>query len=416
MKVYKLAFTLLSFSVLFLMGISRAFASQKSDIVLIPTSEIPSAPPPASQQSAVMDESPASLGPLSSFQDVFERIYAAVNPSVVNIQVTQNQSIASSIVPGVPFGYGLPSLQPQQIVLGSGFVWNAKGDIVTNYHVISQAAKITVTFSDGNTAIAQVIGTDLNSDLAVIKVNVSPDKLRPVQLVDTKSIKIGQAAIAIGNPFGLQGTMTEGIISGLGRSLPIGQGNALGATYTIPDIIQTDAPINPGNSGGVLVDDHGRLIGVTSAIESPVQANSGVSFVIPAEIIQIVVPALIQTGHYEHPWLGITGAELNPEINKAMNLPPYQQGILIIGVTPNGPASIAGLLGSDRQASVNGEQLQVGGDVITAIDGHTLKAFGDLASYLALNTQVGQTVTLTILRHGEKEAVRLSLSAQPSNP
>ena len=300
--------------------------------------------------------------------------------------------------------------------LGSGFVWNAKGDIVTNYHVISQAAKITVTFSDGNTAIAQVIGTDLNSDLAVIKVNVSPDKLRPVQLVDTKSIKIGQAAIAIGNPFGLQGTMTEGIISGLGRSLPIGQGNALGATYTIPDIIQTDAPINPGNSGGVLVDDHGRLIGVTSAIESPVQANSGVSFVIPAEIIQIVVPALIQTGHYEHPWLGITGAELNPEINKAMNLPPYQQGILIIGVTPNGPASIAGLLGSDRQASVNGEQLQVGGDVITAIDGHTLKAFGDLASYLALNTQVGQTVTLTILRHGEKEAVRLSLSAQPSNP
>jgi serine protease Do len=415
MKVYKLVFSLLSFSALLLVGKSELFISQGSDIVSIPTYQSPPAPTPSVQQSAVVAESPSSLGPLSSFQAVFEQIYALVDPSVVNIRVTQNQSITSSIVPGMPFGYGLPSLQPQQIILGSGFVWNTKGDIVTNNHVISQAAKITVTFSDGSTAKAQLIGADPSSDLAVIKVNVPLDELHPVQLADSSSIKIGQAAIAIGNPFGLQGTMTEGIISGLGRSLPIGQGNALGATYTIPDIIQTDAPINPGNSGGVLVDDHGRLIGVTSAIESPVQANSGVGFVIPTEIVQIVVPSLIRIGYYEHPWLGITGTELNTDINNAMNLPPNQQGILIIAVAPNGPAGKAGLLGSDRQASVNGEQLPVGGDVITAIDGHPVKAFGDLASYLALNTKVDQTVTLNILRHGKKQAVRLTLSAQPSN-
>ncbi|MGB9898655.1 PDZ domain-containing protein, partial [Thermanaerothrix sp.] len=285
--------------------------------------------------------------------------------------------------------------------------------IVTNNHVIDGADRITVTFSDGSTVEAQVVGADSDADLAVLKVDVTPEKLVPVRLADSKQVKVGQLAIAIGNPYGLEGTMTVGFISALGRSLPVQSTANDGATYTIPDVIQTDAPINPGNSGGVLVNIRGEVIGVTAAIESPVRANAGIGFVIPSNIVRRVVPALIATGRYDHPYLGISGTTLTSDLAKAMGLSPDQRGALVIDVTPNSPADKAGLRGSDRQITLDGNPVRVGGDVITAIDGNPVQKFEDLASYLATSTSVGQKVTLTILRNGREQTIEVILGARP---
>jgi len=210
--------------------------------------------------------------------------------------------------------------------------------------------------------------------------------------------------------------MTVGIVSALGRSLPTSrpaeQGLMPGPTYTIPEIIQTDAPINPGNSGGVLVNDQGQVIGVTAAIESPVRASAGIGFVIPSAIVDKVVPALITEGHYEHPWLGVSGTTLNPELAKAMDLNPDQRGALVIDVAPDGPADQAGLHGSDRQVQIDDQEVRVGGDVITAIDGQPVTDFEDVAAYLVESTTVDQEVTLTVLRHGQEEQIKVTLGAR----
>jgi 2-alkenal reductase len=226
---------------------------------------------------------------------------------------------------------------------------------------------------------------------------------------------VGQLAIAIGDPFGLEGTMTMGIISALGRSLPVASSEVGQAQYTIPDIIQTDAPINPGNSGGVLVDDQGHVIGVTAAIESPVRANAGIGFAIPSAIVERVVPSLVQDGTYVHPWLGISGGTLTTEIASAMSLDPEQRGVLIARVTPGGPADVAGLRGSDRQVQIEGQNVDVGGDVIVSVDGQTLSRFEDLVTYLVRNTDVGQTLDLQVLRDGQTRHVKLTLAARPGN-
>jgi serine protease Do len=360
-------------------------------------------------------QAPASADAVAALEGVLEQIYTQVNPSVVNIQVSQTVETAIPAFPEIP---GFPqSPVPQgpqtQQALGSGFVWDKEGHIVTNNHVVDGADKITVTFYDGTTVPAEVTGTDPDSDLAVIKVDVPTNQLRPVQMADSTQVKVGELAIAIGNPFGLEGTMTVGIVSALGRSLPVQSDAIQGPTYTIPDIIQTDAPINPGNSGGVLVDDTGRVIGVTAAIESAVQSNAGIGFVIPSQIVQKVVPALIETGHYEHPWLGISGTTLSPELAQAMGLDPDQRGVLAIDVTANSPADKAGLHGSDRQVEIEGLQGRVGGDVIVAVDGNPVRGFDDLITYLTRNTEVGQTITLTVLRGGKEETVSLTLEARP---
>jgi S1-C subfamily serine protease len=233
-----------------------------------------------------------------------------------------------------------------------------------------------------------------------------------VQLGDSKQLKVGQLAIAIGNPFGLEGTMTVGIISALGRTMPADMGVS-GRSFSIPDVIQTDAPINPGNSGGVLIDDQGQVIGVTFAIESTAGSNAGIGFVIPSAIVERVVPQLIQDGSYAHPYLGISGAELRPAVAEAMGLDAAQRGVLIGEVTANGPADKAGLRGSDRAAQLEGREIQVGGDVITAIEGETIQGMDDLISYLGSSTQVGQEVTLTILRDGDTMEVQVTLEARP---
>jgi serine protease Do len=354
---------------------------------------------------------------LAALEGTLEQIYAQVNPSVVNIRVVQQVEASALALPQIP-GFEFPFQQPApqepqyQQVRGSGFVWDKEGHIVTNNHVVEGANKIEVTFYDGSIVPAELVGADPDSDLAVIKVDVPASQLQPVQVTDSTQVKVGQLAVAIGNPFALEGTMTLGIISAVGRSLPAGEGDIQGLRYTIPDVIQTDAPINPGNSGGVLVDDQGQLIGVTAAIESPVQANAGIGFAIPATIVQKVVPALIETGHYDHPRLGLSGTDLRPELATAMGLDASQRGALVVDVTPGSPADAAGLRGSDRQVEIEGQQVRVGGDVIVAIDNQPVQELDDVVVYLARNTKVGQTVTLTVLRNGEQEKVQVTLDAR----
>jgi serine protease Do len=236
-----------------------------------------------------------------------------------------------------------------------------------------------------------------------------------VQVGDSTLIKVGQFAVAIGNPYGEQNTMTTGIISALGRSLPVDNGAAQGPSYTIPDVIQTDAPINPGNSGGVLLNAAGQVVGVTSAIESPAGTSAGIGFAIPSAIVQKVVPALIKTGRYDHSYIGISGTTLTPSLAQAMGLKADQRGALVSGVTAGSPAAKAGLRGSTQQATVDGLSALVGGDVITAINGQPVKNFDDLVSYLARSTEVNQTVTLTILRGGTETTVQVTLSARPAS-
>jgi serine protease Do len=393
-------------------------ASQSTTTPAMPTDTSPPmvTDAPATAVTATQAD-PSTADLLSAFEGTMENIYTEVNPSVVSIRVVVPVDTSTSSFPGIPgFAFPTPGAQTPQYQqgAGSGFVWDKLGHIVTNNHVVNGADKIEVTFYDGVTTEAQVVGTDPDSDLAVIQVDVAADRLHPVTVADSSSIKVGQLALAIGNPFALENTMTVGIVSALGRSIPVSENATQGGSYTIPDIIQTDAPINPGNSGGVLVDDQGQLIGVTAAIESPVQANAGIGFAIPSAIVEKVVPALIDTGHYQHPRLGLTGTDLTLDVAKAMNLSPDQRGALIINVTPGGPADKAGLQGSDSTTTIDGQDVPIGGDVIVAVDGQPITSFNDVVAYLARNTEVGQTVTLTVLRQGKEQKIPVVLEARTS--
>jgi serine protease Do len=374
--------------------------------------------PSVSQASSQETTSQAAQAPdasqvLDVLQNRLSQIYDQVNPSVVNIQMTLSSSGQSFDVPSIPGMPSLPNQTPRQHGLASGFVWDTNGYIVTNNHVVDGASEVTVTFYDGTTVSAKVVGTDPNSDLAVIKVDLPADQLHPIQVADSAGLKVGQLAVAIGNPFGLEGTMTVGFVSALNRSLPVDSTSLIGS-YTIPDIIQTDAPINPGNSGGVLVNDKGQLIGVPTAIESSSGSNSGIGFAVPSAIVQKVVPALIDKGAVEYSWLGITGLTLTSDLAEAMSLGRDQRGVLVIQVTADSPAEKAGLQGSAKQVDLNGEQAQVGGDVITAIGGQPVKQFEDLATYLVGSTSVGDKVALTILRDGKEQTVEATLAARPA--
>jgi serine protease Do len=371
--------------------------------------------PPAPTPTAAASTSPTTnvLGPLEA---TIEHIYTQVNPAVVNIRVVQRQEVRFPVLPEILF-FGSPLPRgPQEFIrrgLGSGFVWDHDGHIVTNNHLVDGADRITVTFHHGTTVLAKVVGTDPESDLAVMKVDLPAERLEPARMADSTQVKVGQLALAFGNPFGLQSTMTAGFVSALGRILPVDSGDGDGLSYTIPDIIQTDAPINPGNSGGVLVDDAGRVIGVTSAIISPMGASVGIGFAIPAAIVQKVVPVLIETGHYNHPWLGVSGISLTPDVAKAMGLKSEQRGGLVVEVIPDSPADKAGLHGSDRQVTIEGEQVRVGGDVIIAMDKQPVTGFDGLVTALSRSTEVDQTIALTVLRHGKEAEVQVTLAARP---
>ena len=393
---------------------------------LTPNSAAAAAKPQQSSPTSVPMALPANIpqnGVIAAYEGTLEEIYQRVNPSVVNIRVVQKNTSTDTSggnLPQLPF-FNFPN-QPQQPNtpqysegLGSGFVWDTEGHIVTNNHVVDGADKIQVTFSDGTVLPAKLVGADSYSDLAVIQVDPKSVQLQPIEAVDSNSVKVGQLAIAIGNPFGLSGTMTVGVVSALGRTIPAGDvSNAQGPVYSIPDIIQTDAPINPGNSGGVLLNDQGQLIGVTAAIESTVGANAGIGFAIPSAIVQRVVPALIKTGSYQHPFLGISGTTLTLDMAKAMNLPENTHGALVVEVIPNGPADKAGVKGSDRQVTIDGQNVRVGGDVIIKIDDTVVHTMDDVIAYLSDHTEVGQTVKLTVLRDGKEKVLNVKLEARPN--
>jgi serine protease Do len=377
--------------------------------ILVPWSSPPATPPRA------------AAGLLEALEETLEHIYTQVNPSVVNVQVEQRQVVRSPVQPenrGFPSRRSPTHQGPQELIrqgVGSGFVWDTTGHIVTNNHMVAGVDRITVTLHDGTTVPAKIVGTDPASDLAVVQVDLPADQLRPVRLADSTQVKVGQLTAAFGNPFGLQSTMTVGFVSALGRALPVEADDEQGRGYTITGILQTDAPLNPGNSGGVLVDDVGRVIGVTSAIISPAGVSAGIGFAIPSAVVQKVVPVLIQTGHYEHPWLGVSGTSLTPELAKAIGLRPEQRGVLVTDVVPGGPADRAGLHGSDRQVTIGGIRAPLGGDVIIALDGQPIQGSDDLITALARRTEVGQSVSLTVLDNGQEHMASVTLAARPTS-
>lgn len=371
-----------------------------------------SSAPIASEPAAAPVTSSAEVAAL---QATLESIYEQVSPSVVSIQVVKDTASTMQGAPdSLPF-FGLPDTPQQRYSRGSGsgFVWDTQGHIVTNNHVVEGASKISVVFSDGTTVAADIVGSDRDSDLAVLHVAASNDLLKPVTVADSTQVKVGQLAVAIGNPFGLQGTMTVGFVSSLGRLLPVDSDEPGAPSYSIPDVIQTDAPINPGNSGGALVDSEGRLIGVTAAIISPVRASASIGFAVPSVIVQKVVPALIADGAYEHPWLGVSGTSLNPDLAQAMNLDAAQRGALIVDVTIGGPADKAGLRGNYKPATINGERVLVGGDIIIAFDNQTVASMEDLLGFVRA-ASAGNTVTLTILRDGRSTDLSVKLGERPA--
>ena len=279
-----------------------------------------------------------------------------------------------------------------------------------------------VTFSDGTQVDAKLVGTDPGTDLAVIQVSgVDSALVKPVTLADSTQLKVGQLVVAIGSPFMLQGTMTTGIISALGRTLLNTNSSssqtisANQAYYSIPDMIQTDAAINHGNSGGPLVDLSGQVVGVNTAIASTSDSNAGIGYAIPSSVINLVVGNLISTGKAEHTYLGINPTEMTPDLATAMNLPANTRGILILAASATGPAGKAGIQGSAKDVTIDGVPTKVGGDIITSIDGNTIKTYNELVSYLLLHTKTGQTVSLGIIRDGKDMKVNVTLETRPTS-
>jgi len=326
---------------------------------------------------------------------VLTSLYERVSPGVVSLLVENGQGGST----------------------GSGFVIDRQGHIVTNYHVVEGATEVEVDFLFGLKVRGKVIGTDLDSDLAVVKVDVPEDVLVPLPLGDSDQLKVGQTVVAIGNPFQLSGTMTLGIISAKGRTLESLRQAESGSFFSAGDIIQTDAAINPGNSGGPLLNLNGEVIGVNRAIRTtgttitgdPV--NSGIGFSISSNIVRRVVPELIASGKYDYPYLGISSrSNLTLRMIEELGL-PRQTGAYITAVTPGSPADRAGLRGGSRPTSFTG--LPAGGDLIVAIDGQPVMTFDDLLSYLIKNKQPGDKVTLTIVRDGQEKEVDLTLGKRP---
>ena len=323
-------------------------------------------------------------------------LYQRVNPAVVYIEVSVEQTDTS-----IP------------LATGSGFVMDTEGHIVTNAHVVEEADAVQVTFSDGSVVAAQMLGRDPYSDLAVVKVNVSPDRLVPLELGDSSALQVGQRAVAIGNPFGLEGTMTVGVISALGRTLPT-QVLEGGGSFSNPEIIQTDAAINPGNSGGPLLDTRGRVIGINTAIRSETGVNSGIGFAVPVNTVKRIVPVLIEEGAYRYPYLGITSDNrfTVAELMDLLEL-PVDYGVLVAEVTPGAAAARAGLRGGDREVEFMGMTVRAGGDIIVKIDEYELRDFDDLIAYLVREVEVDQRVVLTVIRDGEELEIPVTLGERP---
>ncbi|HEX2387722.1 MAG TPA: trypsin-like peptidase domain-containing protein, partial [Solirubrobacterales bacterium] len=292
---------------------------------------------------------------------------------------------------------------------GSGILIDGDGHVLTNAHVVDGSSSVTVKFGDGDPLPAKVLGVDDSTDIAVLSVDAGSVDASPLQLGDSDAVKVGDGAIAIGNPYGLDRTVTSGIISALQRQISAPNG------FTISDVIQTDAAINPGNSGGPLIDANGRVIGVNSQIAtgSGSSGSVGIGFAVPINTAKSVAQQIIDGGSVEHAYLGIEGADLNSDLARVLNL-DVDQGVLVQKVTPDGPAADAGLQAGDATVGIEGAQVKAGGDVITAIDGKTITGMEDLISVVNAK-QPGDTVTLTVLRDGSSHDVTVKLADRPAS-
>ena len=314
---------------------------------------------------------------------------------------------------------------------GSGFIYDNLGHIVTNYHVVADPQKgqetnldgreFHVTFLDGTTQIGRVIGTDPYSELAVIELeNMTGNSLIPLPLGNSSQLRIGQPVVALGNPFGLSGSMTEGIVSGFGRIMPssVPQGDLLlrqqdSPSFLIPTLIQTDAAINPGNSGGPMLNTVGEVIGMNTVVLSNSDVYAGIGSAIPSDIIRKVVPDLISRGTYKHPYIGIAGVDMTPEIAREMDMND-SRGFLVTEVTSGSPAERSGIRGGGALKDVNGRQIELGGDVIVAVDNVTVRKIEDLLSYLQSDRSVGETVILRVIRDGKPQEIGMTVETRPT--
>jgi S1-C subfamily serine protease len=290
--------------------------------------------------------------------------------------------------------------------LGSGFVYDTKGHIITNHHVIQGADTIQVSFLDGNISSASVVGMDIYSDLAVIKVDPEVTTLYPVVLGSSSELAVGLPVAAMGNPFGLSDTLTVGIVSSLERTL------TAAGNYVIIDIIQIDAAVNPGNSGGPLVNIYGQVVGVNTAIESETGTFTGIGFAVPSDTVKREVDDLIATGSYAHPWLGVSALDVNILIADAIGL-EKPQGVLVVDVTEGSPANQVGLRGGDQNVTLDGQLTPIGGDVITGIDGLPMRRMADLVVYMERNTSPGDSVVFEIIRDGQELSLTVTLGERP---
>lgn len=350
-------------------GVSVGYADQRMD---------------ALEQKVQQANSNKNVVYLNSEQDSMSQLFKDTDQSVVSITA-----------------FGSKNAQ------GSGFIYSENGHIVTNQHVVEGANRIEVSFIDGTTRKARVVGTDPYTDLAVLKVNKK--ELESLEIGNSSKVEVGQRAVAIGNPFGLRGSMTSGIISQKGRTLRTQGG------FSTPNVLQTDAAINPGNSGGPLMNIQGDVIGVNTAIETNTGVFSGIGFAIPSNTVKRVVPELIKDGDYSHPWIGVSGIDVNQDIAEEMEL-ENSTGFLVIDVVEGSPAEAAGLQGGDRNATIDGSEIEVGGDVIVAINGQKIRGISDILLYLARDAEVGETVQITVIRDGERIQVPLTLESREKAP
>ena len=291
--------------------------------------------------------------------------------------------------------------------MGSGFVYDNLGHIITNAHVVEGASKATVTFLDGTQYDAEIVGKDKFTDIAVIKVSEKPRLLHPLQMGDSSQLHVGEPVAAIGNPFGLSGSMTSGIVSQIGRLLPTQDSG-----FSIPDVIQTDAAINPGNSGGPLLNMKGEVIGINTAIQSISGEFSGIGFAVPSNTALKIVPGLIEDGEYKHPWIGISGRDIDPELARVLDLKDAK-GFLVITVVDGSPADKAGLKGMTETQMIDGKEYPANGDIILSVDDKEVRKISDILVHLQREKSVGDTMSLGILRDGEFMHISLELVERP---
>ena len=352
------------------------------------------------------------------FTDVFEKV-EAIEKKVEAIE-KKVEAIAEIMETDVEFPlFEIFGMSEESVVqvnvlrgeleggVGSGFVFSKDGHIITNQHVVKNAKKVTVTFLDGESYIANVIGRDQDLDIAVIKIEtIDSAKILPMTLGDSSELKVGQKIIAIGNPFGLSGSMTSGIVSQIGRLLPQETG------YSIPDVIQTDAAINPGNSGGPLINMKGEVVGINTAIQSTTGEFTGIGFAVPANTIKKVVPVLIEDGEFKHPWMGISGTDVDPELAKVRGL-SSSKGFVVVSVIDGSPAEKAGMKGVSQTREIDGREFPVNGDIIIEIDGKTVRKISDILIHLQREKSVGDEMILTVIRTGITIDLTMILEERP---